>query len=228
MAWIKMRTDLARDPHVSRLSKLTALDRNHVIGCLAAVWSAADSYTTDGHIRKVGIEYVDEIAGVTGFGQAMIDIGWLRLDRRNGDIRFPHWHHHNGPTAKTRAQAARRMKSARSGSSGDVAPEAQHERNGSPTPRCAQSAPTAEERRGEKKRTAAGRTAVVDALLKAGVAEPVLTELAETGLTAGLIDYHADRLSRKGLGTGALVHELRAWLAKTTIKKGLQRKTTRT
>lgn len=112
--WIKMRTDLYRDPKVcliadmlidstSELSKYInqqtkrdmTVTRNvmrHVtVGALVSVWGVlrhrGKRHDDDLHINNCGSWIVDDIADIPGFGEAMMRAGWLVEDKN--DIVFP-------------------------------------------------------------------------------------------------------------------------------------------
>ena len=118
--WIKMRIDLASDPAVVRIRRATGLDADSVVGKLHRLWGWADVHTADGSAVGLDVDWVDEIAGVTGFGAAMIDAGWLTADGTG--IRFANFDKHNGHPAKVRALGKNRMKRIRCADSATLAP----------------------------------------------------------------------------------------------------------
>jgi hypothetical protein len=81
-------------------------------------WEWADSNTVDGHADSVTNVTLDTVTGVTGFGQAMLDVGWLLQD--NGGIIFPRWERWNAKSAKKRLQEAERKRRQREGQSAGV------------------------------------------------------------------------------------------------------------
>jgi hypothetical protein len=106
--WIKMRIDLASDPAVVRIRRATGLDADSVVGKLHRLWGWADVHTADGSAAGLDVDWVDETAGVPGFGAAMIAAGWLEAD--DAGIRFANFDKHNGQPAKVRALGKNRMK----------------------------------------------------------------------------------------------------------------------
>ena len=120
--WIKMRLDLASDPAVIRIRRSVGLDVDAVVGKLHRLWSWADAHTIDGTAEGLDLEWVDETAGVPGFGAAMLAAGWLEETERG--VRFANFDRHNGQSAKVRALAQSRMKRIRCA---DSATEAQPE-----------------------------------------------------------------------------------------------------
>ncbi len=109
--WIKMRIDLASDPAVVRIRRATGLDADSVVGKLHRLWGWADVHTADGSAAGLDVDWVDETAGVPGFGAAMIAAGWLEAD--DAGIRFANFDKHNGQPAKVRALGKNRMKRVR-------------------------------------------------------------------------------------------------------------------
>ena len=117
--WLPMRLDLADDPAVIAIfSKTDCVDEAHVVGKLHKVWTWFNRHTTDGYARGVTQEWFDRDIGVTGFTQAMIDVGWLEVDE--GGVRLPNFEEFNGASAKKRLQSARRMSKKRQCDTGSV------------------------------------------------------------------------------------------------------------
>jgi hypothetical protein len=103
-AWIKMRVDLHESPQVSDMSTELGCPETLVVGCLHKLWSWADKHTVDGNASCVTEIWVDRHTGVSGFGRAMINVGWLvPVDNSTGRLAFPEFEKHNGKSAKKRA-----------------------------------------------------------------------------------------------------------------------------
>ena len=105
--WIKMRIDLASDPAVVRIRRATGIDADAVVGKLHRLWAWADTHTADGTAAGLDVEWVDELTGCKGFGDAMIATGWLEADADG--LRFANFERHNGQPAKVRALRKTRM-----------------------------------------------------------------------------------------------------------------------
>jgi hypothetical protein len=135
--WIKMRTDLYRDPkvivmanllvqpdsHLSRhvnqftqrdMSVTSNVTRCAVVGALVAVWGVARH---QGHrdgddllIKGVTTTIIDDISDLPGFGDAMAEAGWA-VDTANG-LLFPKFFRENNvdPEDQKREQAALRKR----------------------------------------------------------------------------------------------------------------------
>lgn len=134
--WIKMRAELLDNPrflslceHLKRNSGLleycglsdarheivTRVTRDVTYAALARVWS---SVNTHGRVRENGdaimspmcVECLDPIAGFNGFGQAMLEVGWVQVEDKS--LVFPNFGEFNKPVserrkAKTAAERAR-------------------------------------------------------------------------------------------------------------------------
>ncbi len=105
--WIKMRTNLDTDPRVCEIADRLQIPELQVVGCLWKLWSWADEHTVDGNAVSVTKVTLDRFCGVTGFAQALANVGWL--DGIDRSLTFPRFSEHNGQTAKTRALTAKRV-----------------------------------------------------------------------------------------------------------------------
>jgi hypothetical protein len=105
--WIKMNTALDTHPKVVSIAAALDLDELHVVGLLHKVWSWADQHSLDGNALSVTYSFLNRITRVSGFAEALRDVEWLCGDE--GSLTFPRFHEHNGKTAKSRAQTARRV-----------------------------------------------------------------------------------------------------------------------
>jgi hypothetical protein len=109
--WIIMQHDLPRKPEVKRITRAT--DAGSValtVGRLFLVWTWADTHSEDGVIQAELVD-IDDEADCTGFGQAMVDAGWLEV--HDDMVVFPDFGDMNGQTAKTRAKAFIRQQRSR-------------------------------------------------------------------------------------------------------------------
>lgn len=105
--WIKMEATTPDKPEVFRMAMDLGITPEHVLGCLLRIWVWADQQTINGNAVCVTGVTVDRIACHTNFSQAMRKVGWLSGD--DGSLFFPNFDRHNGETAKTRAQSAKRQ-----------------------------------------------------------------------------------------------------------------------
>ena len=109
--WIKMRCDLLTHPKVVRMMSALHADKLRVVGGLHAVWCLFDVHSIDGNLDGYTPAILDTYLGWDGFGQAMIDVGWLEY--QNETLMMPRFEQHNGKSAKRRAEETERKMSAR-------------------------------------------------------------------------------------------------------------------
>lgn len=82
-------------------------DPDLTVGKLLKVWRWFDQQTIAGNAPGVTCALLDRISGVTGFAQAMCDVGWL--EQSDDGLRLPNFDRHNGKTAKERCLTAKRV-----------------------------------------------------------------------------------------------------------------------
>lgn len=105
--WIKMRTDLPRDPRVQAITVAVGWDDvDFTIGKLHAVWRYFDEQSLDGVIRHLTPALLNRIIKVEGFAEAMAAVDWLEV--RPNELAVPRIDEHFSETAKRRATDARR------------------------------------------------------------------------------------------------------------------------
>lgn len=106
--WIKFE---ASTPEKREVFAITAAmgwdDPDLTVGKLLKVWRWFDQQTVDGNAPSVTSALLDRIIGVSGFAQAMRDVGWLVAD--DAGLSLPNFERHNGATAKNRALTAKRV-----------------------------------------------------------------------------------------------------------------------
>jgi len=105
--WIKVRTNLWTDPRVSQLCDLTDASKPAVVGALYWLWSSADEHTQNGHMPGLSLKAIDRESGVPGMGAALLSIDWI--EDTAGGITLTRFEEHNGASAKSRAQTAKRV-----------------------------------------------------------------------------------------------------------------------
>lgn len=85
--------------------------RDVAVSCLLRVWAAANQHTSDGVFTDMVPEDLDHIAGVVGFGQAMVAAGWAVFDVENSAVVMPNFLQLNTPAKSgQRAAAAERQR----------------------------------------------------------------------------------------------------------------------
>jgi len=144
MSWIKMRAELASDPCVMRICRLTGMDRFSVIGRLFFLWSWADANSADGRINFATEEDVANVVGDAKFVEALRKINWLKVKKMR--IEIPNFERHNGESSKARSLKNQRQAKWRAFKTVDATPST------APSTAHSSSASTrGEERRGEDK-----------------------------------------------------------------------------
>ena len=106
--WIKFEANTPEKQEVFTITVAMGWDDPDLtVGKLLKVWRWFDQQTVDGNAPRVTAALMDRIIGVTGFAQAMCDVGWLIADEHG--ITLPNFERHNGQTAKNRALTAKRV-----------------------------------------------------------------------------------------------------------------------
>ena len=104
--WIKVEKVTPEKPEVEAMADQLKIDPDAVFGKLFRIWSWFDDHTEKGDAPSVTRALLDRMSGVTGFGDAMVDVGWL-VESDHGLV-IPNFDRHNGKTAKNRALSAKR------------------------------------------------------------------------------------------------------------------------
>lgn len=117
--WLKLESSTPDKMEVLGItSKMGWDDPDLTVGKLFRVWRWFDQQTVDGNAAGVTPALLDKVSGVTGFSQAMIDVGWLVAT--DTGVALPKFDRHNGATAKMRAQTAKRVANHRSDAPGNA------------------------------------------------------------------------------------------------------------
>lgn len=121
--WIKMRAALCTDPRVLRLAEIigacpkagrrlsadgavVTLDqlvtrdvtRDITVASLLRVWGATNDHTRDGVWKYSTPATLDTAAGVPGFGEAMVQVGWAIYDAEARVVTLPNFLEYNAPS----------------------------------------------------------------------------------------------------------------------------------
>lgn len=105
--WMKIELELPDKPEVHAIAATLNIDPDAVVGKLIRVWQWFDKHTTDGNALGVTFSLPDRISGVTGFGEAMMFVGWL--EQKDKTLMMPHFDRHTSASAKQRALTAKRV-----------------------------------------------------------------------------------------------------------------------
>ena len=107
MSWIKIENALPDKPEVMRLSAILGVDEVTVIGHLVLFWAWADGQVSANCPVITGTKSgLDRRAGVSGFCDAMLEVGWL--EQSDSTFVIPNFCYHMGKSAKTRAEEQKR------------------------------------------------------------------------------------------------------------------------
>lgn len=109
--WIKFEVATSDKPEVWAIADSLGIDPDAVVGKLLRVWSWFDQHTTDGNALRVTKVLLDRLVGITGFCDCLIECAWMKEDASH--ISLPNFDKHNGETAKTRIDAAKRQAKSR-------------------------------------------------------------------------------------------------------------------
>lgn len=101
MAWMKIDLELPDKTEVHGIAGITGLDPDAVVGKLIRVWQWFDKHTVDGNAYGVTYSLVDRLTHVTGFGEAMMFVGWL--EQNDNVLHMPKFEKHTSASAKARA-----------------------------------------------------------------------------------------------------------------------------
>lgn len=106
--WLKFESNLPEKPEVLAITALMGWDDPDLtVGKLMRLFRWFDQHTTDGNASGVTSALLDRVIGVTGFVQAVQKAGWVVVS--DDGIALNHFDYHNGASAKTRAQTAKRV-----------------------------------------------------------------------------------------------------------------------
>lgn len=106
--WLKLE---ANTPEKEEVLAITARlgwdDADLTVGKLFRLWRWFDQHTTNGNAARVTPTLLDRIIGVSGFCEAVQEVGWLQISECG--VTLPKFDRHNGQTAKSRALTAKRV-----------------------------------------------------------------------------------------------------------------------
>jgi hypothetical protein len=106
--WLKFEDNLPEKPETLAITAAMGWDDPDLaVGKLMRLFRWFDQQTVDGNARGVTPALLDRIIGVSGFVQAVANAGWLVIT--NTGLSLHNFDRHNGATAKSRAQTAKRV-----------------------------------------------------------------------------------------------------------------------
>lgn len=114
--WIKFDNSLPEKPETLAITaKMGWDDPDLTVGKLMRLFRWFDQHTTDGNAVGVTPTLLDRVLGVTGFTECVATVGWIVVTEDG--ISLANFDKHNGATAKSRAQGAKRAATHRSNAS---------------------------------------------------------------------------------------------------------------
>lgn len=109
--WLKIEKDTPEKPEIAGISAALDISPEVAFAKCFKLWRWADSNLESGHAPRVTKAFLDSIVGMSGFAQAMVDVGWL--SNGNDAIEFPNFDRHMSQSAKRRGLAANRKQKQR-------------------------------------------------------------------------------------------------------------------
>jgi hypothetical protein len=110
--WIKVEKHTLTKPEVIQLADILGVSHYAATGHLVAFWSWCDDNLSGPCPVFSGTSRgLDMIAGLPGFADAMVAVGWLT--KTDGVYSVPNFENHMGESAKTRAKDTERRRRAR-------------------------------------------------------------------------------------------------------------------
>ncbi|HGH3389016.1 TPA: hypothetical protein ACJIKV_003680 [Citrobacter freundii] len=109
--WIKLEVITPDKPEIFRLAEILNIDPDAALGKVIRFWVWADQQTIDGNAecnaRSVTKNAIDRITFMSGFADALIQVGWLV--EIEGLLTLPNFERHNGKSSKKRALTNERV-----------------------------------------------------------------------------------------------------------------------
>ncbi|MET3371997.1 hypothetical protein ABIC89_001038 [Variovorax boronicumulans] len=106
--WLKFECSLPEKPETLAITIAMGWeDPDLTVGKLMRLFRWFDQQTVDGNAPSVSAALLDRIIGVSGFVQAVADVGWIVINGTS--IHLANFDRHNGATAKSRALTAKRV-----------------------------------------------------------------------------------------------------------------------
>ncbi|MGC7464231.1 hypothetical protein QT654_20600 [Xanthomonas citri pv. citri] len=102
-----MRSNLWDDPRVTYMVDATDTNEASVIGALYWLWATADQHTSEGWMPGLTPRQIDRKTGVAGMASALQIVGWIQV--ADDGITLSRFTEHNGASAKSRGETARRV-----------------------------------------------------------------------------------------------------------------------
>ena len=132
--WIKMRPSLLTSPKVNGIARelessadvTRALSTGYsgdmseivtrnvmryvTVTSLLCVWGAANEHTSAGVFVNADLSDIDDIAGIPGFGAAMVSVGWAIFDEESMTVTLPNFNEYNNSARERSSAGAERQR----------------------------------------------------------------------------------------------------------------------
>jgi len=109
--WLKVEKRTPDKAEILAIARTLNITPPEAFGRCFLVWRWAEWMTTDGNARSVTTSDIDRVAGLDGFSDALLSVGWLLP--RSGSVQFPNFARHMGQAAKKRLFDAERQRECR-------------------------------------------------------------------------------------------------------------------
>lgn len=109
--WLKVELTLPEKPEVIAIADSLGMSEDEVVGKLIRFWRWCDQQLISCHAPSVTLSFLDRHIGAHGFGQALVDAGWLVVSADGLEI--PNYDRHLSKGSKTRVLATERKNRSR-------------------------------------------------------------------------------------------------------------------
>ena len=105
--WMKIEVTLPNKVEVFEMSEFLGIDPDCTVGKLIKVWGWFNEHSMDGTEPTSVIKILNNLARNDHFCNAMVEVGWLIINKKT--IKIPKFERHNSEGAKQRAYDAKRQ-----------------------------------------------------------------------------------------------------------------------
>ena len=105
--WMKIELPTPDKVEVHQMSEMLNIDPDCVLGKLVRVWGWFNEHSTDGVEPLSVANQLNTIARNEHFCDAMLEVGWLTINKKT--IKIPNFDRHNSKGSKQRTMNARRQ-----------------------------------------------------------------------------------------------------------------------
>ena len=98
--WHPIFNNLRDSPRVVRMARELKCKRTLIVGACSIWWAILDDHGSNGFVPGYGLDELDDVVQVNGFGPAMVGVGWIQV--LDGGLFAPEWEKHNSQGAKVR------------------------------------------------------------------------------------------------------------------------------